>query len=101
MFADDQYWRKSRRLLNPALHVQILNSYMYTFNEISVITGRELETAIEANNGGEFDIFHIMLGCSLDAISGNLRKDLFLKNNKLITSTHFLDQKLSWDRRRN
>ena len=62
---------------------------------------KEIYVIYDANVVEEFDIFHIMLGCSLDAISGNLRKDLFLKNNKLITSTHFLDQKLSWDRRRN
>jgi cytochrome P450 len=99
VFADDQYWRKSRRLLNPAFHIQVLNSYMNVFNEISVAASHEFEKAIEANNGGEFDIFHIMMGCAMDAICGNLRKDLFLKNNKLITSTHFLNQKLSWDGR--
>nr|CAH0098902.1 unnamed protein product [Daphnia galeata] len=65
---DDQYWRKSRRLLNPAFHIQVLNSYMNVFNEISVAASHEFEKAIEANNGGEFDIFHLMMGCAMDAI---------------------------------
>ena len=52
---------------------------MNVFNEISVTASHEFEKAIEVNNGGEFDIFHIMRVCALDSVCGNLREDLFIK----------------------
>ena len=67
---DDQ-WKKSRRLLNPAFHIQVLNSYMYAINETSVTCSRELEEAIEENGGGQFDILPIMTRCVLDLLCGN------------------------------
>ncbi|XP_046632821.1 cytochrome P450 4c3-like isoform X2 [Daphnia pulicaria] len=82
--ATDDQWKKSRRLLNPAFHIQVLNSYMYAINETSVTCSRELEEAIEENGGGEFDILPIMTRCVLDLLCETAmgRKTLTIEDNE-------------------
>lgn len=72
-------WKKNRRLLNPAFKVQILNSFMYAFNDKSLVCARELEQAIESQNGGEINVFPIMTHCTMDIICGNFSQHCILK----------------------
>ena len=44
---------------------------MDVFNEKSIECSIELEKAIEAHEGGEFDVFPHMTQCALDIICGN------------------------------
>lgn len=67
----DERWKKSRRILNPSFHVQVLNSYMDNFNERSLECAQSFEEAIKANNGEEFDIFPILNLCTLKTICGD------------------------------
>ncbi|XP_032789240.2 cytochrome P450 4c3 [Daphnia magna] len=61
-------WKSRRRLLTPAFHFQILNSFVDVFNEKSIDCARQLERAIETHGDNEFDIFPIMTQCALDII---------------------------------
>ncbi|KAI9563279.1 hypothetical protein GHT06_010737 [Daphnia sinensis] len=61
-------WKNRRRLLTPAFHFQILNSFVDVFNEKSIDCARQLEQAIETHGDKEFDIFPIMTQCALDII---------------------------------
>ncbi len=63
-------WKNRRRLLTPAFHFQILNSFVDVFNEKSFDCARELERIIESQDGSEFDIFPIITQCALDIICG-------------------------------
>ena len=64
-------WKTRRRLLTPAFHFQILNSFVDVFNEQSVVCARELEMAIETAKDGQLDISPYMTRCALDIICGN------------------------------
>ncbi|KAI9552443.1 hypothetical protein GHT06_022809 [Daphnia sinensis] len=66
--AKPEEWKKNRRLLNPAFKVQILNSFMYAFNDKSLLCAKELEEAIKSSNGGEINVFPIMTHCTMDII---------------------------------
>ncbi|XP_046640760.1 cytochrome P450 4c3-like [Daphnia pulicaria] len=62
-------WRNRRRLLTPAFHFQILNSFVDVFNEKSADCAREFTKAIEAHGDeNEIDIFPMMTQCALDII---------------------------------
>ena len=65
-------WKNRRRLLTPAFHFQILNSFVDVFNEKSLECAKELERIIDSQNGSEFDIFPIITECALDIICGNI-----------------------------
>ena len=60
-----------RRLLTPAFHFQILNSFVDVFNKKSWDCAKELERIIDSQNGSEFDIFPIITECALDIICGS------------------------------
>lgn len=64
-------WKNRRRLLTPAFHFQILNSFMDVFNDKSLECARLLENTIEEHGGNEFDVFPHMTQCALDIICGN------------------------------
>ena len=66
-------WKNRRRLLTPAFHFQILNSFVNIFNELSIICAQDIEALIESDCGKttSIDIFSHMARCALDIISGN------------------------------
>ena len=74
-------WKNRRRLLTPAFHFQILNSFVDVFNEKSFECGREFERAIKHHDGGEFDVFPIITQCALDIICGTLVYSHFILAN--------------------
>nr|CAH0101008.1 unnamed protein product [Daphnia galeata] len=61
-------WKKNRRILNPTFNVNILNNFMGAFNDKSLVCAREIEEAVQCNNGGEINVFPIMTRCTLDII---------------------------------
>jgi cytochrome P450 family 4 len=46
---------------------------MDAFNDKSLVCAREIEEAVESNNGGEINVFPIMTRCTLDIICGNFK----------------------------
>ncbi|XP_059353317.1 cytochrome P450 4c3-like isoform X2 [Daphnia carinata] len=87
--AIDERWKKNRRLLNPAFHFQILNTFVDAINSKSIICVEEFEEAIENNKGDEIDVFPIMSRSTLDIICDTFmgrealkkeEKALFLNN---------------------
>jgi cytochrome P450 family 4 len=78
IFTTGSRWRNRRRLLTPAFHFQILNSFVDVFNEKSADCAREFTKAIEAHGDeNEIDIFPMMTQCALDIICGNYKDNYF------------------------
>ncbi|CAO1411048.1 unnamed protein product [Diamesa serratosioi] len=69
-------WRSHRKLLNPSFNATILQRFLPTFNEKSKILVKVLAKHL---NGSEFDVFHPLSGCTLEALlstSLGLEKDI-------------------------
>ena len=65
-------WKNRRRLLTPAFHFQILNTFIEVFNKKSVDCARVLDKAVGQNDGNEIDVYPIITQCALEIICGNL-----------------------------
>ena len=68
-------WKARRRLLTPAFHFQILNSFVDVFNEQSLVCAKELESTIEETTKEKeqpIDIFTHMTRLALDIICGKI-----------------------------
>ncbi|KAK4025942.1 hypothetical protein OUZ56_014974 [Daphnia magna] len=90
-------WKQRRRMLTPAFHFQILNSFVDIFNEKSVECARTLDGAIETHKDIEFDIMPIMTRFTLDILCDTSmgrkprtdeKKELYLKNMEAIHRIH-------------
>ena len=69
-------WRSHRKLLNPAFYPTILQSFLPVFNEKSRTLVKVLAKHL---NESEFDVFHSLSGCTLEALlstSIGLEKDI-------------------------
>jgi cytochrome P450 family 4 len=63
-------WRSRRRLLTPAFHFQILNSFVDTFNDQSEVLIEQIREKF--NNGPqEMDVCPLVTQCTLSIICGN------------------------------
>ena len=67
-----EHWKSRRRLLTPAFHIQILDSFMDVFNDKSIDSVKKLEQTIGEHGSREIDIFPFATKCSFDMICGNL-----------------------------
>ena len=66
-------WKARRRLLTPAFHFQILNSFVDVFNEQSLTCAEVLESTIEETTKKQpIDIFTHMTRLALDIICGKI-----------------------------
>ncbi|EFX77956.1 hypothetical protein DAPPUDRAFT_320829 [Daphnia pulex] len=88
-------WKKNRRLLDPAFHFQILNTFMGAINDKSKECVKEFEDALETNKGGEIDVFPIMSRCTLDIICATFMGRKTLKNEE---KSLFLDNLAEFER---
>nr|QST15029.1 CYP4BY5 protein [Diaphanosoma celebensis] len=61
-------WRTRRRLLTPAFHFQILNSFFDVFNERSQQLVADLARRAQQQPGQAFDVFPVMGKCALDIV---------------------------------
>ncbi|XP_046632819.1 cytochrome P450 4c3-like isoform X2 [Daphnia pulicaria] len=91
----NERWKKNRRLLNPAFHFQILNTFMGAINDKSKECVKEFEDALETNKGGEIDVFPIMSRCTLDIICATFMGRKTLKNEE---KSLFLDNLAEFER---
>jgi cytochrome P450 family 4 len=66
-------WRSRRKLLTPAFHFSILNSFVDVFNEQSRILCGIIDDICQsfADGKGQMDVFPLVTRCSLDIICGN------------------------------
>lgn len=67
-------WRSRRRLLTPAFHFQILESFFDVFNDQSQQLIKELDAAAAARPAasvdGSVNVYKILTQCALDIICG-------------------------------
>jgi cytochrome P450 family 4 len=63
-------WKSRRRMLTPAFHFQILNSFFDVFNERSRLLVDYLNDLIKQKPDEAFDVFPVMGKCALDIICG-------------------------------
>ena len=63
-------WRSRRRLLTPAFHFQILESFFDVFNEQSRSLLTELTTIAATKKTETVDVYPILTQCALDIICG-------------------------------
>lgn len=66
LIADGARWSRSRRLLTPAFHFDILKPYVSIYNEAAEILMTNLDT--NCNRGECFEIFTNISRCTLDVI---------------------------------
>jgi hypothetical protein len=67
-------WRSRRKLLTPAFHFSILNSFVDVFNEQSRILCGIIDDICQSfpDGKGLIDVFPLITRCSLDIICGNI-----------------------------
>ncbi|KAI9552444.1 hypothetical protein GHT06_022810 [Daphnia sinensis] len=80
--ATDERWKKNRRLLNPAFHFQVLNTFVGAINNKSINCVGEFEEAIVNYKGDEIDVFPIMSRNTLDIICDTFMGREVLKNDE-------------------
>ena len=61
-------WKNRRRLLTPAFHFQILESFFDVFNEQSLRLVGKLNGAVADSGGGELDVYPHLVRAALDII---------------------------------
>ena len=65
-------WKHTRRLLTPAFHFKILDTFFDVFNRNSTVLTEIMAKKIEESNAGEMDMIPLMKRCTLDIICGEL-----------------------------
>ena len=65
-------WKDTRRLLTPAFHFKILDTFFDVFNRNSTVLTEVVAKKIEESNAGEMDMIPLMKRCTLDIICGEL-----------------------------
>ncbi|XP_046636792.1 cytochrome P450 4C1-like isoform X1 [Daphnia pulicaria] len=72
LLASGDKWRRSRRLLTPAFHFQILDNFFDVFNKNAEILCEQLAKVTKTSTSGEFkedvDVFPFLKKCTLDII---------------------------------
>ncbi|ESP03555.1 hypothetical protein LOTGIDRAFT_237658 [Lottia gigantea] len=66
LLAGGKRWARSRRLLTPAFHFDILKPYVTIYNEAADILIEKIDKFAE--NGESFEIFSLISQCTLDVI---------------------------------
>jgi cytochrome P450 len=66
-------WRSRRKLLTPAFHFSILNTFVEVFNEQSRVLCGIIGDICQsfADGKSEMDVYPFLAKCSLDVICGN------------------------------
>ena len=65
-------WKDTRRLLTPAFHFKILDTFFDVFNRNSTVLTEIMAKKIEESNTGELNMIPLMKCCTLDIICGKL-----------------------------
>ena len=102
-------WRERRRLLTPSFHYNILETFIDTFNEQSLIMCTKINELCHEKTTIEIDVTNLTNYCSLDIICGNavFCDDFFINKwfnhfiNKLSFFNDFISllfpQRVQWD----
>lgn len=67
-FVTGDKWRKTRKMLTPAFHFGILDSFLDTFNKNGRVFCEVMETRVGESN---FNVMDLVKMCALDNVSGN------------------------------
>ena len=63
-------WKKRRRYITPAFHFKVLDDFLETFNEQSLVLCRKLHN-LSREQCCQIDVYPLMSVCALDIICGN------------------------------
>lgn len=66
LIAGGQRWARSRRLLTPAFHFDILHPYINIYNDSAELMLNEISK--HADSGKPFELFEVVSSCTLDII---------------------------------
>ena len=80
-------WRLTRRLMTPAFHFKILDTFFDVFNKNAAILTRVLAKEIERSNTREIDMIPFMKRCTLDIICGSIH--WFLQSIEIVSNDSF------------
>jgi cytochrome P450 len=66
-----QKWKSRRRLFTPAFHFKVLDNFVQTFNEHSVVFCRKLQEICKKTQ--VIDVYPLLNSCALDIVCGKQR----------------------------
>lgn len=68
LVSEGMKWKHTRRLLTPAFHFKILDTFFDVFNRNSTVLTEIMAKKIEESNAGELNMISLMKRCTLDII---------------------------------
>ncbi|XP_046636795.1 cytochrome P450 4C1-like isoform X4 [Daphnia pulicaria] len=99
LLASGDKWRRSRRLLTPAFHFQILDNFFDVFNKNAEILCEQLAKVDKTSTSGEFkedvDVFPFLKKCTLDIIceaAMGIQINAQLQDSEYIRNVHRISE---------
>ncbi|XP_046449677.1 LOW QUALITY PROTEIN: cytochrome P450 4C1-like [Daphnia pulex] len=98
LLASGNKWRRSRRLLTPAFHFQILDNFFDVFNKNADILCEQLtiaNTPVKGDSVEEVDVFPLLKKCTLDIIceaAMGIKINAQLEDSEYIRNVHKISE---------